>query len=157
MNNKSDFNEKGLYQQFIDKLVHLDKESKLADLVWLHYSGVVRSILNNEFILQSYWHYQADRICEQQWQKELASAKAAANKALASGDITTVLAILFSRLYTLRNQIVHGGATYQSSANRDQLRDCTNVLAHLLPVLIEIMMDGRDELWGEPVYPLIQN
>ena len=36
----------------------------------------------------------------------------------------TVLSIVLSRIYTLRNQLVHGGATWDSSVNREQLRDC---------------------------------
>lgn len=50
---------------------------------------------------------------------------------------------------------MHGGATYNSSANRDQIRDCTALLESVVPTIIEIMMDGADELWGDAVYPLV--
>ena len=61
---------------------------------------------------------------------------------------------MFSRLYTLRNQLLHGGATWQSSVNRTQLRDGTAILGDIVPVLIEIMMDHPGELLGEPCYPV---
>lgn len=74
---------------------------------------------------------------------------------LSGGDTATVLSVVFSRLYTLRNQLMHGGATYNSSANRDQIRDCTALLEIVVPTIIEIMMDGAEELWGDAVYPLV--
>ena len=60
-----------------------------------------------------------------------------------------------SRLYTLRNQLVHGGATWDSEVNREQLRDCTAFLSKLVPVVIELMMDNPDTLWGDPVFPVV--
>ncbi|WP_249370509.1 hypothetical protein [Vibrio sp. 11-4(1)] len=42
-----------------------------------------------------------------------------------------------------------------SSANRQQLKDCCGILEKLVPSIIEIMMDSADQVWGEAVYPLI--
>lgn len=56
--------------------------------------------------------------------------------------------MLSNRLYTLRNQLIHGGATWYGSVNRDQLCDCTNLLSKLVPLIIELMMDGANTLWG---------
>ena len=66
-----------------------------------------------------------------------------------------VLSIVFSRIYTLRNQIMHGGATWNGSVNRDQIRDCVAILADLVPVVIEVMMDHHGALWGEASYPVV--
>ena len=96
-------------------------------------------------------------LIEDKWKQEQARAKAAANNALESGDTTTVLSILFSRLYTLRNQLLHGGATYNSQTNRNQLRDCTSLLSSIVPTIIELMMDGADQLWGDAIYPLVKS
>jgi len=64
----------------------------------------------------------------------------AARKALAQHDTAGVLSIALSRLHTLRNQLMHGGATWNSSVNRDQIRDCGDLLGKLVPLVIEIMM-----------------
>ena len=152
---KADFGERGLYQEFLAKIVSLDGGNKLSELVWSQYSSSIRLILDNEFILQSFWKFHSGLITEEQWKKERSQAKSIANKALSGGDTATVLSVVFSRLYTLRNQLIHGGATYNSSANRDQIRDCTALLENVVPTIIEIMMDGADELWGDAVYPLI--
>lgn len=153
---KQDFGERGLYQEFMAKIEHLDTSKKLSEIVWSQYSTSIRLILNNEFILQAFWRFQSGQITEDKWKQEQSNAKVAANSALASGDTTTVLSIVFSRLYTLRNQMLHGGATYNSQKNREQLRDCTSLLSNIVPTVIELMMDGAHELWGDAVYPLVQ-
>jgi hypothetical protein len=71
-------------------------------------------------------------------------------------DTVTVLSIVLSRIYTLRNQILHGGATWGSSVNREQLRDCTNLMSKLVPLTIEVMMDHPETLWGDACYPVVQ-
>ncbi|MHA2759295.1 HEPN domain-containing protein [Vibrio harveyi] len=151
------YGEKGLYQEFLDKLVSVDATNKLHNIVWSEYAGTIRLILENEFILQSYWDFQSERISEQDWKNHRSKAKTAASKALGQCNTAVVLSILFSRLYTLRNQIIHGGATFNSSANRKQLRDCTSILEMLIPNIIELMMDNKSVLRGAPVYPLIQS
>lgn len=154
---KSNYGERGLYQEFLAKLVELDSDKLLSKIVWENYSGAIRVVLSNEFILESYWIYQSGRITEEQWKEVRSKAKAAANFALGNSDTASVLSIVFSRLYTLRNQIIHGGATYGSSANRQQLKDCTSLLEQIIPAIIIIMMDNSQELWGEPVYPFIES
>ncbi|WP_217520234.1 HEPN domain-containing protein [Vibrio metschnikovii] len=154
---KSSFGERGLFQEFLSKLVELDNQQQLSAIVWEQYSGPIRCILDNEFILQAYWDYQAGRIDQESWKQARSKAKIAANQALSQNDTASVLSIVFARLYTLRNQMIHGGATFGSSANRQQLRDCTSLLQHLVPTLITIMMNSKQAMWGEPVYPLVQD
>lgn len=114
-------------------------------------------ILDNEFILQAYWDYHAGRITEDSWKNERSKAKAATNKALSQNDTAKVLSILFSHQYTLRNQLIHSGATCLRSVNRQQLKDWCGILEKLVPSIIEIMMDSADQIWGEAVYPLINH
>ena len=54
----------------------------------------------------------------------------------------------------LRNQLVHGGATWNSGVNRDQVRDGAHILAVLVPVFIDLMMDNPQAPWGAPYYPV---
>ena len=61
-----------------------------------------------------------------------------------------MLSIVLSRIYTLRNQLIHGGATWNGSVNREQLRDCVNLMGKLVPLVIEVMMDHPGTLWGMP-------
>ena len=74
---------------------------------------------------------------------------------MAQRDTPRVLSVVFDRLYVLRNQLVHGGATWNSGVNRDQVRDGAAVMSCLLPVFVDIMMDNSTRDWGRPFYPVI--
>ena len=76
---------------------------------------------------------------------------------LLAGDCPAVLGIVFDRLYVLRNQLVHGGATWNSSVNRAQVRDGTAILAALLPSLIETMVDHPELEFGSVLYPVLES
>ena len=67
------------------------------------------------------------------------------------------LGVVFNRLYTLRNQMMHGGATWNSSVNRHQLRDGTNLLGKLVPIIISLMLENPRTLWGDACYPVVKD
>ncbi|GGW57065.1 hypothetical protein [Alishewanella tabrizica] len=83
------------------------------------------------------------------------TSKAALNLTLVAKNVPAALAQVFTRLYTLRNQIIHGGATYNSQVNREQLKDACNLLNKLIPLIIALMMSAPDQLWGEGCYPVL--
>ena len=142
------------HSDFLKTMVDLDKQNQLANIVWQHYSGAIRVLLDNRYVYQPFWNHQNGIPGYKDWEERFGRAKAAANHRLASKDTAVVLSIVFDRLYTLRNQIIHGGATWNSSVNRQQLRDATRLLADIVPVIIEVMMDNVDRDWGEACYPV---
>ncbi|MGS0497014.1 hypothetical protein ACU8V4_07320 [Pseudoalteromonas mariniglutinosa] len=72
----------------------------------------------------------------------MSEAKKFANFALANNETAKLTSIVLQRLYTtLRNQLMHGGATWNSSANREQLKDAVQFLSQLAPFIIDLMMD----------------
>jgi len=58
----------------------------------------------------TFWDYQNGQTTEEQWQQAFQNSKAAALRAMGSMDTQKVMGIMFDRLYTLRNQLLHGGA-----------------------------------------------
>ena len=70
-------------------------------------------------------------------------------------EVDKLIEVLLDRLYTLRNQIMHGGATYKSKVNRAQVRDACNILKLFIPIIIDIMMEHWEEDWGEIYYPVV--
>ena len=76
--------------------------------------------------------------------------------AMTQFDTGRILLVVFDRLYVLRNQLVHGGATWNSSINRAQVKDGAAVLGWLLPVFIDIMLENPDQDWGKPFYPVVK-
>jgi len=144
-----------VFERFLQKLVDLDSEEILYELIWTEFPSSVRLLLDNRFVYQPFWDFHNGRIDEQQWKSSFDKAKVAANKALAGHHTTTVLSIILSRMYTLRNQLIHGGATWNGSVNRDQLRDCSAFLGKLVPFVIKLMMDNPHTLWGDACYPVV--
>lgn len=149
--------EQETFARFLEKLCQLDHTQQLANLVWRVYPSSIRILLDNPFVFQSFWDYQRGKIDAATWQERFASGKRTAQFALASNDTAKVLAVVFSRLYILRNQLIHGGATWNGKTNREQLRDCVKLLAELVPVVISLMMDNPNTLWGEASFPVIRD
>ncbi len=147
--------EQGMFANFVKRLVALDSDRLLADLVWTAYPGAIRILIDNKYIFQPFWDHHNGREEAFNWEQQFRNAKAAAHRALGRHDTAKLLQIVLGRLYTLRNQLVHGGATWSSSVNRDQVRDGAVILMDIVPAVIHIMMESADQVWGEPCYPVV--
>lgn len=140
---------------FLERLSGLDSCQQLEKVIWQQFPGPVRVLLENRYVFQPFWDHQNGLPDSDDWRQRFDRANRAANSALAARDTGKILGIVFSRLYTLRNQLIHGGATWASSVNRDQLRDANAIMAELVPYVIRIMMDNAREHWGEPAYMVV--
>lgn len=147
--------EQEAFKQFLEKICHLDKEKRFDKLVWQEFSGSIRVMLDNQYLLQAFWDHQRGKLSEEQWQEQLRKEKKIAQFALSCSNTATLLGVIFSRLYTLRNQLIHGGATWNSQVNRQQLKDSVSLLHKFVPLLIETMMDNPNTLWGEACFPVV--
>ena len=147
--------DKGLFTEFLHRISQLDSEQRLYDLVWQTYSGSIRILLDNRYTFQPFWDYHNGVISEAEWQASFEQNKQRALTALADKNTVAILNAVFAHLYTLRNQIVHGGATHGSSVNRAQLKDACRILGDILPAMIEIVMMNADQEWGKPFYPVV--
>jgi len=143
------------FSKFISKLIELDNKGDFSGLIWSQFSSTIRVLLDNKYVYQPFWDYQNGKITESEWKERFSKAKSAASHALSNKSTDVVICIVLQRLYTLRNQIIHGGATWNSSANREQIRDGVAFLSELLPIIVDVMMDSPDTLWGDANYPLI--
>lgn len=128
---------------------------RIAGLRWSEFPGGIRVLLANPYVFQDFWSSHNGLLGPEEWKTRFAEADRAAQVALARQNTVTVLGIVLSRIYTLRNQLMHGGATWASGVNREQLRDCTNFMGKLVPLAIEVMMDHSDTLWGDACYPVV--
>ena len=147
--------EQGAFKTFLKKLCGLDKGKQIDARVWQEFSGSIRMLLDNPYVFEVFWQFQRGKISEAEWKERFAVDKKAVQTALASGNTPILLGVTFNRIYTLRNQLVHGGATWEGSVNREQVRDCTKLLGKLVPLIIGLMMDNPDTLWGDACYPVV--
>lgn len=149
--------DKATFNEFIGRICALDEDHQIYDLIWQKFSGSIRLLLDNQYIFQPFWDFHNGKITELQWQKEFFLSKDRVLYALEEKKTEKLLAILFQRLYTLRNQILHGGATFNSRVNRDQLKDACNILSFLIPAMLDIMLKHHNEIeWGKPFYPVVK-
>ncbi len=142
------------YVAFFERLVGYDEQRLIYNILWQKYSGAVRSLLENKFVFQRFWDHISGMPGADDWQDKFSAAKRASQRALAAQDTVTVLGIVMDRLYTLRNQLIHGGATWNGSWNRTQLRDAVALLSELMPIIITLMMQHGDAVWGNASYYL---
>ena len=153
---RTNTSERSDFSLFLQLISQLDTDQKIYNIVWQTFPSNIRLLLDNQFIFQPFWDYHNWQLSESAWQEEFSHSKQRAHQALASKDTDTILMVVFERLYTLRNQIIHGGATHSSQVNRSQLVDGSAMLSRLIPLILMTMMQHHDRKdWGQPFYPVI--
>ncbi len=147
--------ERSVFADYFDRLTGLDQHNRIYDAIWRRFPQEIRLLLQNRYVFQPFWRYQNGERGYERWETSFEASKRRVALALGREDTKTILSTLFDRLYVLRNQLVHGGATWNSTVNRDQVRDGARILAALVPVFVDLMMDNPDTGWGAPYYPVV--
>ena len=152
---ETDANERASFKKFFSTLIKLDNKHRVYDAVWTRFSQEIRILLDNKYIFGPFWSHQNGLPGYERWEDRLEASKKSASQAMKSFDSPALLAVVFDRLYVLRNQIINGGSTWNSSVNRRQVQDGVSVLSWLLPIFIDIMIDNPKQDWGKPFYPVV--
>lgn len=148
--------ERSRFWDYFGRIVRHDTERAIYEAIWLRFAQSIRVLLTNRYVFQPFWdHHNGVPGCED-WEQRFERSQKRAQTALARQDTLFILSVLFDQLYVLRNQLIHGGATWNSSVNRHQVRDGARILEFLLPLFLEVMMDHPDEDWGNPHYPVVK-
>ena len=140
---------------FIGTLVALDADKRLHRALFQQFTGPVRTLIDNRFTFEPFWTALRTHDPSERWKQSFDSAKKAAMASVMGGDTATVLGIVFDRLYVLRNQLVHGGATWNGQTNRAQVGDAAAILGTLVPLIVEIMMEHPTQDYGDVLYPVV--
>lgn len=147
--------ERTAFLDYFRKAVSFDRDQRIYDAIWKGFSGPIRVLMGNKFVFGPFWSHHNGLAGYEDWEQRLQSSIRVFGNALQNNDTAKVLNLVFDRLYVLRNQIVHGGSTWNSSVNRGQVRDGAAILGFLMPVFVDIMMDHPNEDWGTPFYPAV--
>jgi hypothetical protein len=147
--------ERSQFEDFFGKLIGLDRDDRIYRLIWDRFAASIRVILNNKFVYQPFWAHHNGTEGYADWETRFERNRERLHMALARKETKFVLCTLFDRLYVLRNQLVHGGATWGSKTNRQQVKDGARLLALLVPIYIDLMMENPGEEWGKPYYPVV--
>lgn len=149
-------NERVRLRRFIDKLLALDSQRRLHHLVFTQFSGSIRTLIENKFVFEPFWRALRDHDSSGRWEEAFIASRKVATTSVLASDTGTVLSIVFDRLYVLRNQLVHGGATWNSRLNRAQVKDGVAILEKLTFATVELMLEYPDADFGEIFYPPVQ-
>ncbi|MBN8648831.1 MAG: hypothetical protein J0L55_12825 [Caulobacterales bacterium] len=148
--------ERECFKKFFSIIVEMDKAQSIYNLVWTRFPKEIRLLLDNQYVYAAFWrNVNGDETCAN-WRERMSKDKDRINTALKHRDTAQILSILFERLYVLRNQLVHGGATWKSSVNRAQVKDGKALLSNLMPIFIDILMDNTEYDWKMPFYTVIE-
>jgi hypothetical protein len=149
------FTERRVLLNFLQRLTESDDERLLYQIIWSEFPTSIRMLIDNKYVHAPFWEFANGNLSEADWLAAFQRSKQAANKALGRMDTKKILAIIFERLYVLRNQLIHGGATWNGALNREQMRDGANLMTRLVPTIIHLMLMQPDKLWGDPAYRVI--
>lgn len=112
-------------------------------------------LIENKFVFEPFWRDLREHDDSGRWLLQFEESKKLALRAVMANQTEIVLSIVFDRLYVLRNQLIHGGATWNSKVNRSQIHDAVKILNSLIPIIIDLMLDHPDLEFGETLYPVV--
>ena len=149
------------FGNFLKRILDLDNEGSIRKILrGKTHSDHIRSLLENQYVFRRFWYWVRDPRGRRQFHYD----KHRACQALKGHNVHRLLEEVFDRLYALRNQIFHGGATFATGwgqgQGRNQVRDGSTIMASLVPVIVKIMEDDikndpDSEKWGKVAYPRI--
>lgn len=143
--------------RFLGRIVEADANGQLHALLFRQFSGPIRTLIDNHFVFAPFWRALREHYPSERWKQQFSGSRKAAMTALMEKRTADLLSIVLDRLYVLRNQLIHGGATWNSQINRLQLQDSCAILGALLPAILAILMDAEgfdDDPIAYPVIPV---
>lgn len=147
--------ERAAFADYFGRLVARDEGRRIYKALWQRFSGPVRMLMENRYVFNPFWQHHNGIDGFENWEDKFSASSRSFAQAFQVGDSVRVLSFVFDRLYVLRNQLVHGGSTWNSGVNRAQVRDGAAILAFLMPVFVDLMMNNPQEDWGRPFYPVV--
>ena len=143
---------------FLGRVLERDAGNDIERIIWDTFSGPIRILLENQYVFTPFWKWVQGAPEGADWKVRFERETVSVRRKLSRLDVHGVLRIVFDRLYTLRNQVFHGGATYAEGWGQAQVHDGSRIMASLVPVVLAIMQADIDRdpdtaVWGTVAYP----
>ncbi|MBA63980.1 MAG: hypothetical protein CMJ76_16620 [Planctomycetaceae bacterium] len=140
--------EKLSWQVFADRILNLDSEQYICFVIQRQ-DRRINEMFASKYLNRKSWskyeipnHKKRDHsvIDYQQWRQ--------------TKNWSRIFDGLLDRIYLIRCQMIHGGATYNSNKNRRSVSDCNIILHELINAVFLVLIDhGTQEDWGIMCYP----
>ncbi len=146
------WSEKKAWMEFLGSVWRMDANGLLRSYM-RDRQTVVLGIIGNKFLSREFWESPGGDGHDKRLHAEVRSLL----PRFGEKNLFSILATLFDRLYIMRVQLFHGASTKGSSLNRRTLKQCTVVLADMIPILLAIMIEnGIGVDWGGVCFPPIK-
>lgn len=142
----SEDTEQDTFEDYFTKIAPLDDRDIVYNAIWMKFNGPIKALLANKFVFRPFWDGSPN------WERLFYDSQQDIENELLGRNTRAILEKMFDRLYVLRNQLLHGGATWQGSVNRDQVTDGAAIMAFLVPHFVNLMLDNPNVNWGRPRY-----
>ena len=143
------WSEKKAWIELLGSVWRLDSEGLLRSHLRDRQVAVL-GIIGNKYLSREFWDTPERDGHDKRLHEEVCSLL----PRFGEKNLFPILATLFDRLYIMRVQLFHGASTKGSSLNRRTLRQCTLVLAEIMPTLLGIMIEnGIGVDWGGICFP----
>lgn len=140
---------------FVTRLVSSDVQNRLHAMLFKQFSGPIRQLIDNRYTYAPFWIALRDHDATERWKQRFDASRKNAMDAVMAHRTAELLCLVLDRLYVLRNQLIHGGATWNGTVNRVQLREACALMSTLVPTIIEVMMSGNAFEGDSIAYPLV--
>jgi hypothetical protein len=150
------------FNDLFEKLIDCDAEHAIERAVWGSLADPICRLMRNKFVFFSFWRYHYKRAQDSKtrvsyWQKPFGNSNDEFWKNWRGKQAKGVLNGVFSRLYVLRNQLMHGGARWDSGLNRSQVFVGAAILSTLIPTFATVIDSCTTAEWGELAFPPIDD
>ena len=160
--------EKKRFTDFVNKIVEHDRGETIKKIFepFKNPDNLIRPIRklkDNEYVFRPFWDWVIqDELLEDDWRAKLENKNRKLDEALNNRDISFVLRDTLERLYVLRNQIFHGGTTFEKGWGRHQVRNGSDIMKVLMELVLKIMEDvikedPNSDVWGRLDYPRVRD
>ena len=150
-------NETGKINTFLKKVIYHDtqKDSRIRGILWETYSEQIQDLLYNRYAFKQFWQWVRDEPGGVDWIVQLERKKDSFWKNLENENVFDVFREVFWRLYQLRNQVFHGGVTFQEGWGRTQLAQGRQIMEDIVPAILDVMKENTGSDWGKVAYPRV--
>ena len=159
--------EKDKFTDFLRAIIERDREKDIRRALSEMWGGPICDLLDNVHTYALFWDWVRGAYRSEYLYRDFKNLNNKVQDEWSKGSIVYSLREVFMRLYTLRNQIFHGGATFPGGEGgergwgEEQIRDGSRIMAALVPIVLKIMEDDikkdpSSPTWKGVAYPRIR-
>jgi len=148
------------FNDFLREIEYRDTDETIYSILNNDCHELINELLRNQYTFEPFWKAVSGLAASRDWEEDFESSKEKAFGAFRNHNTPALLEVVFARLYAVRNQLLHGGATFETGWGMDQVRDGCEIMSALVPVIIRIMRLDMEKkpsstAWGKVAYPRI--